>query len=99
MRYEDLRADPERALARLIHDIGLVPDAHQIASAVRNNTVAEMRKKEDRASDDFFGEAVDKRIRFVQSGSVDRWRSELPSQLAAAVAERMSHAMDMGGYS
>ncbi len=99
VRYEDLRADPERALGRLIHDIGLVPDANQIASAVHNNTVAEMRKKEDRASNDFFGEAVDQRIRFVQSGSVDRWRSELPSQLAAAVAERMSHAMDMGGYS
>jgi Sulfotransferase domain len=99
LRYEDLRSEPDRELTRVIRDMGLEPDPDLIASAIHQNTVEAMQGKEDRASDRFFGRRVDRQNRFVRTGSVQGWRSELPPGLAAAVSARMSHAMLVGRYS
>ena len=46
VRYEDLRASPERELARIVAFVGMEPNASLIAETVEFASVENMRKKE-----------------------------------------------------
>jgi hypothetical protein len=49
MRYEDLKAQPDREVTRALRFLGVEPDADLVARAVQANTVERMREKEERA--------------------------------------------------
>jgi hypothetical protein len=71
VRFEDMKADPERALGRILSFLGATASAKRIRAAVTNNTVSRMRDKEARA----IGKVkefrkIDPQIRFVRKGTV-----------------------------
>ena len=80
VKFEEMRRDPENVLARMAAFIGCAPDAERVQQAVRNNSIAAMRAREDEASN--LPKNTPEEGRFVRSGSVGGWRGVLtPLQL------------------
>jgi hypothetical protein len=85
IRYEDLRKNPEEGVGQLLEFVGLKADALAIRRAIENNTLQQMRAKEDKAkkageTSILLGrrtEAFDETSRFVRKGAVGGWRSKL----------------------
>jgi serine acetyltransferase len=99
LRYEDMRGDPERALAQVSEFLGLSVGEADIARVVRDNSVERLREKERVAHETVeqrSGEQASK-PGFVRAGRAGGWQNELaPEQAklppdARAVAERLSY--------
>jgi hypothetical protein len=85
IRYEDLRKNPEEGLGQLLQFVGITPNAQAIRRAIENNTLQQMRTKEDKAKK--AGErsillgsrtdAFDETSRFVRKGAIGGWRGKL----------------------
>jgi len=84
VKYEELRKNPEPILAQLLEFVGITPDMQVICKAIEDNTLHQMRAKEDREK-----KAGEQSIllgphknageegRFVRKGSVGGWRDKL----------------------
>jgi hypothetical protein len=89
VRYEDLRKNPEPMLAELLEFVGIKADAAVIRRAIENNTLQQMRAKEEKAKKAgehsiLLGDrkGLDDRSRFVRKGAVAGWRDKLtPAQV------------------
>ena len=89
IRYEDLRKNPEPMLQELLQFVGITPAAGAIRRAIDNNTLQQMRKKEEKEKQS--GERsillgsrkhTDDTGRFVRKGAVAGWRDKMtPAQL------------------
>jgi hypothetical protein len=84
VRYEDLRKNPEQILGELLQFLGVTPDFQIVRKAIENNSLQQMRAKEDRArqtgeSSNLLSadEKVGEEGRFVRKGSVGGWRGKL----------------------
>jgi hypothetical protein len=85
VRYEDLRKNPEQKLQELLQFVGIPADSRVIRRAIENNTLQQMRAKEDKAkkageTSILLGrrtEAFDEVSRFVRKGAVGGWRDKL----------------------
>jgi hypothetical protein len=84
IRYEDLRRNPEELVGQLLQFVGVTPDVRSIRRAIENNTLQQMRAKEDNAKK--AGEhsillgnrtGADEVSRFVRKGAVGGWREKL----------------------
>jgi hypothetical protein len=84
VKYEELRKSPERTLAQIIQFLGITLNTQVIRKAIEDNSLQQMRKKEDNAR-----EAGEESVllsphkssredgRFVRKGSVGGWRGKL----------------------
>jgi hypothetical protein len=107
VRYEDLRAQPEGHLRRVLEFLGAAPSAAEIADAVAFASFDNMRKLEESAafgSDDrriVPGEASNPESFKVRRGKVGGYRDYLSAEQAAALDElvtgRLSPAFGYGG--
>jgi hypothetical protein len=80
IKFEDLRRDPETALSRMVEFVGVPMDSEKIRTALANNSVDQMRMKEQKSSKLFKSTTEDGR--FVRKGAVQGWRTLLtPAQL------------------
>jgi hypothetical protein len=80
VKFEDMRRDPENVLARMAAFIGCTADAARVQHAVRNNSLAAMRAREDEATN--LPKNTPEEGRFVRRGSIGGWRGALtPLQL------------------
>jgi Sulfotransferase domain len=84
VRYEDLRNKPEQALGQLLEFLGVTADSRVIRKAIDDNSLQQMRAKEDKARKAGEQTALleaNKRIgeegRFVRKGAVAGWRGKL----------------------
>jgi hypothetical protein len=105
LRYEDMRQNPEPALAQILEFLKVPYDSRMIRQAVEDNTVERMRQKEDAAR-----EVKDKVVRrpfkgiggddgrFVRSGSVDGWREWLTPGQLKAIEEHAGECLLRAGY-
>jgi hypothetical protein len=84
VRYEDLRKEPEQVIGQLLQFLGITPNFPAIRKAIHDNSLQQMREKEDRARK--AGETgnllsshknVGEEGRFVRKGSVGGWRAKL----------------------
>jgi hypothetical protein len=84
VKYEELRKNPEPMLAQILDFVGVKPNMQIIHKAVEDNSLQQMRAKEDRAKKE--GEFsillgphknTGEEGRFVRKGSVGGWRSQL----------------------
>jgi hypothetical protein len=84
VRYEDLRRSPEQVLGQLLSFLGVTPDVQVIRKAIENNSLQQMRAKEDKARQ--IGEqssllgchnSTGEDGRFVRRGAVGGWREKL----------------------
>jgi hypothetical protein len=79
IRYEDMRKDPARAVRRSLEFLGTAAETTTIEAAIRNNSLQEMRDKEQRSKR---MAKIEGDGRQINSGVIERWRTALsPCQL------------------
>jgi Sulfotransferase domain len=78
IRYEDMRKDPERAVRRSLEFLGRTAEASVIEAAIRNNSLQQMRDKEQRSK----LMKIEGDGRQINGGIIGRWSTALtPRQL------------------
>lgn len=98
VRYEDLRADAESAVAGMLGFLGIEVPADRIAWAVANNTLDRMREKEDAARGGTNFKDLKEGYRFVNKGSVGGWQGELREEQIRAIEASAEEALARLGY-
>jgi hypothetical protein len=106
VRYEDLRKNPEQKLQELLQFVGIDPDVRIIRRAIENNTLQQMRAKEDKAkkageTSILLGrrtEAFDEVSRFVRKGAVGGWRGKLIDAQVNLVQQYAGGTLEAVGY-
>jgi len=106
VKYEDMRKNPEPVLAQLLEFVGIRPNLSVIRKAVENNTLQQMRKREDKEKQT--GEqsvllgphkkGTSEEGRFVRKGSVGGWRSKLSPAQVRLIDQYAGEVLDALGY-
>ncbi|HTW57372.1 MAG TPA: sulfotransferase domain-containing protein [Terriglobales bacterium] len=93
VRYEDLRRDPLPWFARMADFLGAPVDEEKIRIAVENNSIQNMRAKEDK-------EPVRASIkgRFVRDGKVRGWVSKLTAEQVRLIDQHAGETLVRLGY-
>jgi hypothetical protein len=95
LRYEDMKADPEAAFARVLGHVGIPVDAARLARAVAFSSFDELRGQEDAEG---FVERSPNTERFFHSGRSGGWRGELAPELAGRIRADHEAVMREFGY-
>jgi hypothetical protein len=108
VRYEDLRKDTETGLLEMLEFLGINSDRDRIRRAIENNSLRNMREKEEKAKNSgaTLGKGtllrkhrVDKEdARFVRTGSVGGWREKLSDAQIDMVTKYAGEALLRAGY-
>ena len=105
VRYEDLRQKPERVLGQLLEFLGVTADSRIIRKAIEDNSLQQMRAKEDksrRAGEQTALLEANKKIaeegRFVRKGAVGGWRSQLTDAQIKIVDQYAGEMLAALGY-
>jgi hypothetical protein len=85
LRFEEIRKDPERSIARCLEFLGREVDPSVVRTAVQNNLLDEMRAKEDRAKT--LPKSPGEQGRWIGKGAIDGWRKKLTQQQLRVVNE------------
>jgi hypothetical protein len=94
VRFEDLRRNPEETMSTIFDFAGVKVSRQSIRIAVENNTLEQMKKKEDSAP-----QMAKAGARFVRSGAVAGWIGRL-TEPQLELLERMTRdALLRTGYS
>jgi hypothetical protein len=105
IRYEDLRRNPEELVGQLLQFVGVTPDVRSIRRAIENNTLQQMRAKEDNAKK--AGEhsillgnrtGADEVSRFVRKGAVGGWRDKLTDAQVKVFEQYAGNTLAALGY-
>jgi hypothetical protein len=105
VRYEDLRRNPEQMLGQLLQFLGITPNAEKIRRAIENNTLQQMRAKEDKAKrageeSILLGRRKSEKeeSRFVRKGAVGGWRGKLTEAQLKMIEEYAGDTLAAAGY-
>jgi Sulfotransferase domain len=108
VRYEDLRRDTETGLLEMLEFLGINGDRNLIRRAIENNSLRNMREKEEKAKNSGAtlgkGTLIRKHnvnredARFVRSGSVGGWREKLTDLQIDMVTRYAGEALLRAGY-
>ena len=80
IKFEDLRRAPETAVSRMVEFVGVPMTPEKVRAALANNSVDQMRIKEEKSRKLYRSTTEDGR--FVRKGAVQGWRAVLtPAQL------------------
>lgn len=96
VRYEDLHADTEGELVRMLGHMGVEAIEHEaVEQAVRENRFDKLRERE---SEQAFPEASDHQDRFFRKGETGGWREELTAAQAQRIEDAFGDVMEQMGY-
>lgn len=95
MRYEDMKADPEKAFAGLLGFLGIPADAGRLERAIRFSSFDEMRRQESVTP---FIERSANLDRFFHTGETGQWKETLSPEDVAFLRERHGDVMSRFGY-
>jgi len=105
IRYEDLRKNPEPLIEELLHFVGIKPAPGAIRRAIENNTLQQMRKKEEKEKQSgqrsiLLGDRkhTDDTGRFVRKGAVAGWRDKMTPAQLKMVDQYAGEMMTVLGY-
>lgn len=93
-RYDELRQATQSSLTSLLEFLEVRVDGQKIADAIANNSLQEMRKKEQLSP-----QKVSQKDRFVRSGSVGGWRENLTEDQISLVNRSLGPELKRLGYS
>ena len=93
-RYDELRKSTLSSLTSLLEFLNVRVDSQRISDAIGNNSLQEMKKKEQLSP-----QKVSKRDRFVRSGSVGGWREKLNEAQVELVRRHLGPELRRLGYS
>lgn len=96
VRYEDLHADPERALTGILEACRLARDSQRVATAVAFSAFDELQRQE--RAQGFRERPVAARDQFFRRGMVGAWHDELPEPLARRLTQAHGEMMTRFGY-
>jgi len=105
MRYEELRKNPEQKIGEILQFLGITPNYGIIRQAIENNSLQQMRAKEDKAKK--AGEQAivlggykgpEEQGRFVGKGSVGGWRGKLTDAQLKLIEQYAGDVMTAVGY-
>ena len=98
VKFEDLRADAQSSLRKILTFLDVELSDNRIKAAVQNNSVGEMRTKEERAPGEVFSKGVKRDIRFVNTGTTLGWKESLTEQQVAKLEIQFGELMTRLGY-
>lgn len=95
LRYEDMHADPVKALSAAAHHLGWRPAAEQVVRAVAATRFEALRDAEERFG---FREKAGPDVRFFRRGMAGGWRDTLSGIQVAAIEAAHHQVMTELGY-
>ena len=105
VRYEDLRQNPEQRVGELLRFLGITPNMAIIRKAIENNTLQQMRAKENKAKrageeSILLGRRKSEKeeSRFVRKGAVGGWRGKLTDAQLKMIEDYTGDTLAAAGY-
>jgi hypothetical protein len=95
VRYEDLKAEPERRFGAIAAFLGMAATPARLEKAIRFSSFETLRKLEDATG---FIERTPVQDRFFRKGAVGEWRDKLSRAQVRRVVERHRKQMLRFGY-
>lgn len=96
VRFEDLRRDTAREIARCLDFIGARADPSVIEAAIRNNSLENMRTKENQSIK--FPKVPGEQGRQIGRGVIEGWRGTLTPQHLKLIDEYAGNILSRFGY-
>ena len=99
LRYEDMKAHPERELSRIAHFYGIEPSQERLSTALERSSADRMRELEKTQGKDWVS-TKDKRddIPFIRTASAGGWKKQLKPEAVAAIESAWGNIMAHLGY-
>jgi len=99
LRYEDLKQDPQRALAQAAEFLGIEPSMERLNRAVELSSAENMRKLEKQESAQWVATTLTRQDKpFVRNATSGGWKAVLPEQTVAYIEKHWGHLMRNLGY-
>jgi hypothetical protein len=99
LRYEDMLANTNHEVARVVEFLGLNVTARQIADAVERSSADTMRRLEKSQAQQFSSTKDTRQdIPFVRAAKSGGWQKELPEQFVAQIEARWGNLMTFLNY-
>jgi hypothetical protein len=99
LRYEDLKKDPQRALAQVAEFLGIEPSQERLNRAVELSSADNMRKLEKQESAQWVATTLTRQDKpFVRNATSGGWKTVLPEQTVAYIEKHWGHLMRNLGY-
>jgi hypothetical protein len=99
LRYEDLKQDPQRALAQVAEFLGIEPSTDRLNRAVDLSSAENMRKLEKQESAQWVATTLTRQDKpFVRNATSGDWKAVLPEQTVAYIEKHWGHLMRNLGY-
>ena len=95
IRYEDLRAEPERHFSAALQFAGRAASDAEVQCAVRHSDFRELQRQETKHG---FAERMSRTAPFFRAGRVGDWRGQLSDEQIARIEETHSRMMLRLGY-
>jgi hypothetical protein len=96
VRFESLRSEPDAVLRRILSFLGVEVDESKLSSAIRDNHLGAMKRKEREAPKGVIRNRRDE-LPFVASGAAESWR-DLDEQHIARVEAGAGEVLARLGY-
>lgn len=97
--FEEMKADPEAILTRVLKFAGLTPDQEIVSGAVDATGFERLKELEERWRREHADEGASKSPeRFIRRGEVGAWRDEMGPELAEEIENRFGEVMERFGY-
>jgi estrone sulfotransferase len=99
LRYEDLKQDPQRALAQVAEFLGIDASRERLNRAVDLSSAENMRKLEKQESAQWVATTLTRQDKpFVRNATSGGWKAVLPEQTVAYIEKSWGHLMRNLGY-
>ncbi len=99
LRYEDLKQDPQRALAQVAEFLGIEPSVERLNRAVDLSSAENMRKLEKQDGAKWVATTLTRQDKpFVRSATSGGWKAALPENTVAYIEKHYGHLMRNLGY-
>jgi hypothetical protein len=99
LRYEDMKAHPERELGRIAEFLGIEASPQLLQTTLERSSADRMREMEKTQGKDWVS-TKDKRsdIPFIRTASTGQWKNKLHPESAAAIESAWGNIMEQLGY-
>jgi hypothetical protein len=99
LRYEDLKKDPQRALAQVAEFLGIEPTLERLNREVELSSADNMRKLEKQESAQWVATTLTRQDKpFVRNATSGGWKTVLPEQTVVYIEKHWGHLMRNLGY-
>jgi hypothetical protein len=96
IKFEEMRKNPEPAIAKIVDFLGVPVNLDRIREAITNNSVERMRAKENAAVR--LPKSAGEEGRFVRKGAVAGWRDKFSEEQLRLVDEQAGAVLQRLGY-